>query len=218
MRKRILGILPLLLACFVAQTVQRAEAGSPTFIFDATVRPFQCSGATATVVQIPDSSLGIVGNNSHNFIDVTNTVDGGDAGFGIIDIFGANHNENAILENSVQIYFIEKKNSIKRAKVQVVMCFQPQFGTSEMVTVSMPLADWEIRRAPGDVLFASKDVKEIWGNRPGLPNLKKMSLHMTGRGQVEFGIVFLRMEGNVVNIQSELIVSPATCDLFQSCR
>jgi hypothetical protein len=218
MRKRILGILPLLLACFVVQTAQRAEAASPKFIFDATVRPFQCSGATATVVQIPDNSDGIVGTKSHNFISVTNSEEGGDAGFGITDIFGANHNENAILENSVEIYFINRRN-LKKANVEVVMCFQPQLGDFRNIeTISIPLADWEIRGGGGDLQFARKTIKEIWGNRPGLPNLRKMSVHMTGRGQIDFGIVLLRMEGNVVNIQSDLIMSPSTCDLFEKCQ
>jgi hypothetical protein len=169
-------------------------------------------------VQIPGEDAGIVGRNSDNFIAVTKADDFGDAGFGITDIFGANHNDNAILENSMQIYFINKRN-LKRARVQVVMCFQPQLGNiREIETISIPLDDWEIRSAGGNLMFATKTIKDIWGNRAGLPNLRKMSLHLTGRGQIDFGAVFLRMEGNVVNIQSDLILSPSTCDLFEKCQ
>lgn len=153
-----------------------------------TLQPFACGPSTAEVVDAPSSEFAI--GTTGKAIKLVSKA-GADCGFVLFDLpekyylidSGFLENNRAPRQfNALKIVLRgDGIDSIKDA-VLVRMCFKPQFGLPDLISVDVPLKEF---RQENNDFWARRET--IFGNRPGATDLRKLSVILTNSGSLTVG-------------------------------
>lgn len=199
-------------------STQAAHAAEPA----GTISPFSCGPSTAEVVE--ESSNYVEIGKSHKAIRLVNKA-GADAGFVITDLPEKNvladskyiqNSSDPREDNSLRIT-MKGTDTDAIKDVVVRMCFKPQLGLPDLISVDVPLSKFRPGAYRAYVEFYARR-SVLFGNRPGVPDLRKLSVILTKPGEVTLGGINWGVEPSGYFFEPKTIAtSNAGCDAGRPC-